>query len=393
MLEWTGERFLPWVNQATIAYEHLHRYAYASTFVKGKRVLDLACGEGYGSKMMSETASSVVGIDIDDKAIQHAKAKYGTETLQFITGSISAVPLKDDHSFDVIVCFEAIEHIEDHDKLLGEVKRLLKADGTFIVSTPNKLIYHDEARDENPFHVKELYFEEFQQLLARHFKNAGFLGQRIHPTSNIWPIGTMKTPAVQELVIERGESEFQFISNDKRVPLYFIAIATDSTPVPQPGSVLVDHSDGLIRESTKAIEWRDQNLKDREEAISSLQNAVKWREDQIRNLNEEVKGLNEGLTWIRSQLTDMEQTVASREETVASHEKALAWRAHQVETLDKEKADLITILQTTQRQLNFASEQLEAVYASTGWKFILRIRHFRDSLRRLMGPGTSRGQQ
>jgi hypothetical protein len=60
MLEWTGERFLPWLEQSLIAYEHLHRYAYATTFVKGKRVLDLASGEGYGSKMMSATASSVV---------------------------------------------------------------------------------------------------------------------------------------------------------------------------------------------------------------------------------------------------------------------------------------------------------------------------------------------
>src|SRR5262245_51049092 len=145
MLEWTGERFLPWIRESTIAYEHLHRYAYAAELTKDKRVLDLACGEGYGARMLAETASSVVGIDIDENVIRHASVKYaGSTNLQFISGSITAVPIQDAHSFDVVTCFEAIEHIEDQEALLAEVKRLLKPDGTFIVSTPNKAIYHDE---------------------------------------------------------------------------------------------------------------------------------------------------------------------------------------------------------------------------------------------------------
>src|SRR6202166_1480667 len=143
MLEWTGERFLPWIKESRIAYEHLHRYAYASTFVKDKLVLDLASGEGYGSGMLATSAASVTGIDIDESVVRHATEKYGSRNLQFISGSITAIPIQEDHSFDVIVCFEAIEHIEDQEKLLGEVKRLLKPEGLFIVSTPNKAAYHD----------------------------------------------------------------------------------------------------------------------------------------------------------------------------------------------------------------------------------------------------------
>src|SRR5437870_1677877 len=170
MLEWTGERFLPWIKESAVAYEHLHRYAYAATLVTGKRVLDLASGEGYGSKMLSASAASVVGIDIDENVVRHAAEKYSSKTLQFLSGSITSVPIREDHSFDVIVCFEAIEHIDDQIGLLAEVKRLLKPDGAFVVSTPNKAIYHDESAEENPFHVKELYFDEFQQLLAGQFK-------------------------------------------------------------------------------------------------------------------------------------------------------------------------------------------------------------------------------
>src|SRR5262245_4798025 len=126
MLEWTGERFLPWIRESTIAYEHLHRYAYAATLAEGKRVLDLACGEGYGAKMLAAAATSVVGIDIDENVVRHATEKYGSTNLTFIAGSITDIPIRDDHSFDVIVCFEAIEHIEAHEALLLEVKRLLK---------------------------------------------------------------------------------------------------------------------------------------------------------------------------------------------------------------------------------------------------------------------------
>src|SRR5438876_4947809 len=93
MLEWTGERFLPWARGATTAYEHLHRYAYAATLVKDKRVLDLASGEGYGSRMLASAASSVVGIEIDPEVVRHATAKYGSPNLQFLPASITAVPI------------------------------------------------------------------------------------------------------------------------------------------------------------------------------------------------------------------------------------------------------------------------------------------------------------
>src|SRR5271157_1669541 len=138
MLEWTGERYVPWADDAVINYEHLHRYGLAKEFVKGKNVLDLASGEGYGSFMLSAKAHSVTGVDIDDLSIKHASSKYVKENLRFIKGSIIDVPVKGENRFDVVVCFEALEHIEDHDGLMKEVKRLLKADGIFIVSTPNK---------------------------------------------------------------------------------------------------------------------------------------------------------------------------------------------------------------------------------------------------------------
>jgi SAM-dependent methyltransferase len=374
VLEWTGERFLPWLKDAAIAYEHLHRYAYAARLVNGKRTLDLACGEGYGSKLLATSASSVVGVDIDEKTIRHAKSKYGDSTLQFVTGSITAVPISEDHSFDVIVCFEAIEHVDEHEKLLCEVKRLLKRDGLFIVSTPNK----GEYEEGNPFHVKELSPDEFQQLLGRHFQHITFLGQRIHAHSNIWPLKAHGSTSVEELVIERGESEFGFISNAKRAPVYIIALASDSrAPLPDSGSVLVDYSDELLKEKDRAIrelleskssqeealKWQETQLKENDKVIASLEEAIKWHEKRARNFEETIASLDQATAWYQSQVRDLQTTVASHQ--------------HEIERLVEAKTAIDANLKAVRGDLVRKTEDLESIYASNGWKFIMRVRDFR----------------
>ena len=107
-LEWTGERYVPWLEEAAIGYEHIHRYAYATQFVRNKRVLDLACGEGYGSYLLAKSAKSVVAIDIDENSIKHARNKYIKQNIEFKVGSITEVPIAGEHLFEVVVCFEAV---------------------------------------------------------------------------------------------------------------------------------------------------------------------------------------------------------------------------------------------------------------------------------------------
>ena len=170
-LEWTGERYVPWIPDPAIAYEHLHRYAFAARLAAGKQVLDLASGEGYGANILAAVASRVVGIDIDENAVGHARGRYRRDNLDFVSGSVTDVPLKPEHAFDLVVCFEAIEHIAEQQKLVSEAHRMLKPDGIFVVSTPNKHRYQgrDEHCEENPFHVREVEFDEFRALLAEYF--------------------------------------------------------------------------------------------------------------------------------------------------------------------------------------------------------------------------------
>lgn len=192
-LEFTGERLIPGVF-GKVAAEHLHRYAFTFNFVRGKKVLDIASGEGYGSNLIAKYAREVIGIDISKEAVGHAKEKYVKSNLAFDVGSVLDIPCESG-IFDVVVSFETIEHISDHKKMISEVKRVLKTNGVLIISTPEKSVYSDKTKYTNPYHEMELYEQEFLVLISDHFKyfsmgNQKFLsGSFIH--FNDYPIESL----------------------------------------------------------------------------------------------------------------------------------------------------------------------------------------------------------
>lgn len=180
---WTGERLEPGVfNETTI--EHLHRYAFASGLVQGKKVLDIACGEGYGANLLAARASQVTGVDINANVIEQAKIHYKKNNLEFLTGTVDKIP-SENSSFDVVVCFETIEHVSQHDIVLREIKRVLNRGGLLFISTPDKKNYTDKPGSVNPHHVKELYTEEFKALLGNYFSNIQLFDQQISFSSVI----------------------------------------------------------------------------------------------------------------------------------------------------------------------------------------------------------------
>lgn len=170
----TGERMIPDINRgAAFYYEHVNRYQFASQFVRNKSVLDLACGTGYGSHIISSSgATRVVGLDISRETISYANKKYKTPNTRFQVADALKTGLPD-KSMDIVVCLEFIEHITAQDRLIGEIKRVLKQGGILIISTPNKLTYPKN----NTFHKKELNINEFRRILSKHFKCINTFGQ------------------------------------------------------------------------------------------------------------------------------------------------------------------------------------------------------------------------
>ncbi|MHB1949670.1 MAG: class I SAM-dependent methyltransferase [Gammaproteobacteria bacterium] len=226
MLEKTDERYVPWSDDLCTGYEHVHRYLLAQKYVQGLKVLDLASGEGYGSWLLSHSAAKVIGIDISDESIHHANEVYKKSNLTYIPGSIINIPIHEDNSFDVITCFEALEHIIEHEQLLKEVTRLLKPNGQFIVSTPNKPVYSENGTRQNPYHLKELDFAEFEDLLKTSFKNVFFYGQKSYATSKIFPIDN-STNAINEHLVLKDNTSFSVSNTEDELPRYFIAIASN----------------------------------------------------------------------------------------------------------------------------------------------------------------------
>lgn len=183
--EWTGERLVTQIQDET-ATEHLHRYGLALNYCKDKKVVDIACGEGYGSSFLSNIASEVTGVDIDAGVVKFASEKYRKQNLKFKQGSAAQIPVEDNWA-DVVVSFETIEHHDQHEKMIREIRRILKPDGILIISTPDRRYYSDERNFKNQFHVKELTREEFELLLRPYFSEVCMLLQRISYGSLIIP--------------------------------------------------------------------------------------------------------------------------------------------------------------------------------------------------------------
>lgn len=220
-LSFTGERFLPECERE-IWYEHYHRYSMIRSLVAGKSVLDAACGEGYGSALLASSAEQVTGIDISRAAIAHAKTTYQQANLRFKQSDVLDIDVPDG-SFDVVVSFETLEHLAAHDELMQSFKRVLKPGGTLVISSPDKAEYSDKTGFNNEFHVKELYRNEFEDLINRYYKNARWFGQKLMFTSQLWelerPLSTCQFDCMT--------AENSVIDTPPFVPMYYVVVASD----------------------------------------------------------------------------------------------------------------------------------------------------------------------
>ncbi len=173
----TGERTLPGIKEENYWFQrHLVAYRYLLPLVRGKRVLDLGCGEGYGTDLLASVASQAVGVDLAPEAVYHARHTYRRSNLRFLYMDIYDLKLEDG-SFDVVCSLQVLEHLREAERFLEEARRVLRPGGLCVLTTPNRLII-SPGRDTpiNPFHIVEYDYREFRRFMERYFSRVEVKG-------------------------------------------------------------------------------------------------------------------------------------------------------------------------------------------------------------------------
>lgn len=303
--EFTGERFIPGIEDQKLTVEHMQRYKSIIKLVKEKKVIDIACGEGYGTAMLAETASEIMGIDIDADTIGRAQEKYNRENLCYKIGSVEKIPVAD-NSVDLIVSFETIEHVTEElqHAFLKECARVLKSSGMLIMSTPNKEIYSDQYNYVNEYHVHEFYHDEYLQFLKQKFKFVELYNQAFQVVSLLSDCGNK-------------EKNLHYFSNEQYETQgkYYIAVASNEPIAQLEISSMFMCGEGeyerLIHrilqlqqedeEKNKHIVELDKELEQCRIRIMELQNEEEERNCHIAKLDrelEQIKSRHFLLRWI-----------------------------------------------------------------------------------------------
>jgi SAM-dependent methyltransferase len=252
VLAFTGERFAPEVKGA-IWHEHWHRYCAVRPLAAGKRVLDAACGEGYGSFLLAGVARDVIGVDIASEAIAHAHSRYEAPNLRYVRASCSALPLPQS-GVDLVVSFETIEHLAAQREMLAEFRRVLAPGGVLVLSSPNQPVYSAVEQGHNEFHVRELTREELAALLDPFFPAQRWYGQRVVAHSALWAEAAGATP--------RAATAMALAGDDIRTPaepappMYFVVVCADAgvaLPELPALSLFDDGAQSLYRDYTRAL--------------------------------------------------------------------------------------------------------------------------------------------
>ena len=324
-LAFTGERFLPEVRGA-IFFEHWHRYALTAPLVRGKRVLDAACGEGYGTSLLATTAASVTAVDVSSEAIAHAQARYGASNVRFLAASVTALPMED-ASVDAVVSFETIEHLAEQREMLAEFRRVLAPGGILVISSPNRPVYNEDADAANHYHVRELDGDELRALLAPGFPQQAWYAQRVLAQSAIWSQRSASDGA-QFISLEGARGE-------PAPPMYFLVIAAAqgvALPALPPLSLFDDGACSVWRDYVRAqkrereLAWDEIDARriaeQRFAEIVAVRNTLAAAEADLRTQAAHIVSLDRALadTQSRAQsaIDRLERELAERERTVAA---------------------------------------------------------------------------
>lgn len=194
----TGERTVPGIADENYWFaRHVAMYELAASRARRRTVLDAGCGEGYGTRMLADTAAQVSGVDIVGEVVAHARSTY--PDVAFIEADLCDLPLPDD-GLDLVVSLQVIEHLPDIPRFVAEMARVLRPGGEFVCATPNRLTFTPGSDvPVNPFHTREFTAAELRETLSEHFTVRTVLG--LHHGPRLRAVERLAGRTVPELVL------------------------------------------------------------------------------------------------------------------------------------------------------------------------------------------------
>ena len=298
-LENTGERFLPGpISSAEVAYDHFTRYRLAERYVEGKDTIDMGCGAGDGTHHLAGIARTVVGVDLSEDAVAYASTHHRAPNLRYDAGNVTDLPYEDE-SFEAAVSFKVLEHLEDPEELVLQAKRLLKSDGVFVVSTPNKQTYSIDRHRANPHHVSEMYPLEFRELLERTFEYVQMYWQGALAGSVITP-DPKELPEDGRVTLESAQFSLPDPAFGCGSPatLHMVAVCTNGeSPEPLDGPYLILDRDRQIYEEYEDLLYYQQMYRDH------LMNP-----QEVHQMNKLLQEANNQVELARREMSDLQST-------------------------------------------------------------------------------------
>lgn len=316
-LEFTGERIVPGAENCEPLFaekmymEHSARYKLASKFAKGAKILDIGCGVGYGSAILADAgAKSVTAFDLSAEAIVHAKTFYARPTISFETGDATAFSYEE--KFDLIVCFELIEHVPNPDKTFECIMSCLAEDGILVMSTPRAL---EEKR--NDFHIHEFAADEFENKFRSLFRNARFFQQNNYMGSII----AYQLPGV--LV----EPSFMHPAFDLDAADYIIGVATNGAAetIAAIENITVLNNEDYVKLLERDVEILQRRRMDLEAKVEQEERSIAEMKAQITQKEQSMAEMKAKFA-LRPTETAMMQDVTRLSERVQEMRSSLSWK-------------------------------------------------------------------
>ena len=314
MVEFTGERLIPGQVSDDLLNEHRARYVFAARLAVARHVLDAGCGAGYGSAELAHRAASVIGADTAADAIAFARENYRLPNLNFERASCDALP-HPDGSFDLVVAFEVIEHLESWREFLLEVRRVLSPHGQFVVSTPNKSYYTESRGREgpNPFHVHEFEFEEFRsELLSVFTEVALFLENHVE--------GIAFQPYDPAAGVEAHVDPHEPAPAESH---FFVAVCGHHTIPAAPLCLYVPRAGNVLRERGRHIALLEEQLVQALREHQELLAAHRRQTEELEHSNQWARKLNQEIEERRARVVALQDELAQQQQGYQAKVKEL----------------------------------------------------------------------